>query len=262
LARPPAQSVYWDGVANHGGVPSGHEFLRAYSDLAAVGLMNRWWQPDAVLTALKTDLYDENWSPAVFTRLASLNGIAAGVDVSPAVAARARRRVGTDMLSVADVRAMPFAPESIDRILSLSTIDHFEDAGDIGTALREFHRVMKPGGTIILTMDNPVNPVVWLRNALPFKFLHRLGLVPYFVGRTISPWALRRELERAGFEVRECTAAMHFPRVAVLAAHRLVNRAGERSRLLKLIGSFEWLGRLPSRYLTGYFTAVLASKPG
>lgn len=241
-------------------VPAGHRFLRAYSDLVAVGLLDRWWQPNARLLSVKTDLYDENWSPAVFRRLGELSGFTIGIDISPRVAVAAREHLGDGAISAADVRSLPFGDESADRILSLSTIDHFRSEGDIRASLAEFRRVLRPGGEMILTMDNPSNPVVWLRNALPFEFLHRVGLVPYFVGKTMGRRALIAELAQAGFEVRECMAAMHFPRVAVLAAHRLAASGRARRRVLGFLRKCEFFGRWPTRFLTGYFTAVHAVK--
>jgi SAM-dependent methyltransferase len=255
------QTVYWDAVASCGGVPAGHAFLRAYSDLVAIELMDRFWGAGDELTAVKTDLYDENWSPAVVRRLSELSGLVIGMDISPQVAANAKPRIQRAMLSAADVRALPFAAGSVDRILSLSTIDHFREEADIHKALGEFRRVLRPGGELILTMDNPANPVVWLRNSLPFEFLHRAGLVPYFVGKTMRPRALCDAVAHTGMEVRECTAVMHFPRVAALALHRMARSPAAQARCLEWIRSFEALAHWPSRNLTGYFTAILAANP-
>ena len=57
------------------------------------------------------------------------------------------------------------------------------------------------GGTLLITLDNGRNPLVALRNLLPFSLLRRLGLVPYYVGPTLGPTQLIDYLRAAGFAV-------------------------------------------------------------
>ena len=52
--------------------------------------------------------------------------------------------------------------------------------------------MLKPRAPLILTLDNAANPLIAIRNALPFAMLKRSGVVPYFVGarlRTDTPQA-------------------------------------------------------------------------
>ena len=67
-----------------------------------------------------------------------------------------------------------------------------------------------------MTMDNPGNPVVWLRNSGLLGWLGRGGLVPYFVGATMGRGRLVRAVREAGLEVEECTAMMHCFRMAAV----------------------------------------------
>src|SRR5205085_1532177 len=71
-----------------------------------------------------------------------------------------------------------------------------------------------PGGLAVVTLDNPRNPLVALRNALPFR---PLVLVPYYVGATLGPRGLGAALESVGFAVEELAAVMHVPRIAARA---------------------------------------------
>jgi hypothetical protein len=125
--------------------------------------------------------------------------------------------------------------------------------------------VLRPGGTLLLTLDNPINPLVWVRNALPFRFLNQIGLVPYCVGATCGWRRLRRMLQTRGFEIRAVDAVLHCPRVLAVHAARLFGGGGSSNsshgRFLRCLMSFERLAALPTRFLTGYFTAVLARKP-
>ena len=188
----------------------------------------------------------------------------AALDISAMVAATARRRYPHLAGVSADVRAIPLRDSSFDAIVSLSTLDHFESQSDIRIALGELFRLLKPGGTLIITLDNPSNPVVGLRNRLPYAMTHALGLVPYPVGRTLDPQQAKRAVTDAGFVVEECTAVMHAPRVLAIP---LMNFAGNgtrretRKRLLDLAMRFEKLELRPSRFLTGHFVAIRGIKP-
>jgi hypothetical protein len=121
--------------------------------------------------------------------------------------------------------------------------------------------VLAPGGTLLITHDNRANPVVAVRNALPYRLLHRLGVVPYPLGVALAPRRLTALLEQSGFEPGPGTAVMHAPRVlgvgAAAAVERYFGEAAAR-RLLRLLGACERLERLPTRTLTGYFVAVRA----
>lgn len=148
--------------------------------------------------------------------------------------------------------------------MSNSTLDHFASQEEIRAGIAELARTLRPGGQLLLTLDNLANPAVWLRNALPHRGLARLGLarlglVPYATGATCGPRGARAHVAATGLVVRGTTAIMHCPRVAaVVAARRLERRGGEasRRRFARALMAFEWLERWPTRDLTGYFVAV------
>jgi ubiquinone/menaquinone biosynthesis C-methylase UbiE len=127
---------------------------------------------------MKTDLFEE----AITSRhlLPALGPGSVGLECSPATVRAARERLGEAryLFVVADLRAIPLRPGAVDRILAGSSLDHFKDKADIATSLAELVRVLSPGGTLVATFDNPYNPVVWLRNRLPFAWLNRVGIVP------------------------------------------------------------------------------------
>ena len=185
-----------------------------------------------------------------------------GVDVSPGVLRAAGARHPWLVQAAGDVRRLPFADDSFDGIVSNSTLDHFANVDELYLSLRELSRVMRPGGRLILTLDNPGNPLVGIRNLLPFKLLNRLGVVPYYVGATVGARQLRRQVEAAGLTVDELTYTLHCPRFPAVLATRLMRRCRieTQERLLRFLMGFERLARLPTRALTGYFVAVSASK--
>lgn len=267
-----SSTTYWDGVgAEWAGARDA--LWRRHSDAVNAALVRRWL-PAAARRVLKTDLFDEAVSGGPLVGRASEPAAAAhpptpglyGIDVSPRIAAAARAAAGTRIcVSAGDVRALPYAADTFDAAVSLSTLDHFASTGDIDMALRELRRVLRPGGTLILTLDNPMNPAVGLRNAVPSDWLVRAGLTPYQTGRTLGPRRLAARVIAAGFSVRERTAILHVPRLPAVRLCRRAQRSGStvaQARLLRTLVAFECLATLPFRFLTGHFTALLAEAAG
>jgi SAM-dependent methyltransferase len=227
--------------------------LRAYSDHVNRNLIAAWL-PAHVGRVLKTDVFDEAVADGLYPFLRERADEVVGIDVSEGAVAAARRRHPDFHAECADVRDLDFADGSFDVVVSNSTLDHLETIDDIRAALRELERVLAPGGVLVVSLDNPVNPLVAVRNALPFGALNRLGLVPYNVGATCGPGRLRRLLDEAGFVVGELTAIMHVPRV-------LAGLSRRTSPLPRSLIAAERLARAPTRYLTGQFVAARALKP-
>ena len=176
---------YWDAVATEWDDDASPDDWRSHSDAVNLAACLRWWPTRPVGRVLKTDLFDEVAGEGLVAALAARASSVVGIDRSLEAARASRRRAGAGVVG-ADVRDLPFADGAFDLIVSNSTLDHFRDAREIARAIAELHRVLAPGGRVILTLDNPHNPVVWLRNALPFRALHHVGLVPYYVGATLS----------------------------------------------------------------------------
>ena len=165
--------------------------------------------------------------------------------------------------AVSDVRDLPFCDDSFDLILSISTLDHFASTSEIELALRGLFRVLRPGGCLLITLDNLSNPFVRFRNSLPWQVLKTSRLVPYPVGVTLRPGQLRELLERIGFEVQGFRTLMHVPRApAVLLAGLLDRAAGSLAgrSFCRLHRWFELLSKLPTWRWTGYYTAVSCCK--
>jgi ubiquinone/menaquinone biosynthesis C-methylase UbiE len=212
---------------------------------------------------LKTDLFDE----------------AVGLGLYPVVAARAERVVGVDVSSVAvrvaserypdldahvaNVLALPFAEASFDAVVSNSTLDHFRSLATVRAATAELARLLRPGGRLIITLDNRQNPIVALRTSSLFSALHRLKVVPYFVGATHGPKGLLRTLRETGFDVLEMTAIMHCPpQLAALwtARDRRQPTDDQRREHLRRVLRFEAIERWPIANFNGHFVAALAVK--
>jgi malonyl-CoA O-methyltransferase len=78
---------------------------------------------------------------------------AIGLDASPAMLALAAAKPGLrGRLAVADATALPIASGAADLVLCALTLGH---VGDPCAAMREFARVLAPGGTLLLTDFHP-----------------------------------------------------------------------------------------------------------
>jgi len=248
-------SAYWDGVARDAEATASSPLWRLHADQATQELLRRWLPEERSGRILKTDLYDESCTDGLVPQLGEHADVVVGVDVSTVVARRATVRAAVCAVT-GDVRHLPFRAGSFDVVVSNSTLDHFAKHADIARALRELERVLAVGGVLIVTLDNPRHPLVRLRNALAPAW-QRLGLVPYALGATHGPRALRAALAASGFEVLELTAVHHFPRIALVALQGLL-RGKLALPALRVARRAEVLGDWPTRFLTGQYVAALA----
>ncbi len=74
--------------------------------------------------------------------------VLAGIDFSPLACALARERSGGEIVA-GSITALPFADAHFEAIVSCDVVCQVASAE---LALQEFHRCLKPGGTLVLTM--------------------------------------------------------------------------------------------------------------
>ena len=256
-------SRYWDAVAAARQQDRLGGLWRRHADAVNAALLERWLRPGPVGRILKTDVFDEAFGEGLYPVLAARAARVTGTDISRSVlAAAGERHPGLETVR-ADVRRLPFEDGSFDAVVSISTLDHFESRDEILTGLNELARVLRPGGQLLLTLDNLANPVILLRNALPLRWLMGLRVVPYYVGATCGPRGLVRLAQKAGLDVLETAAIMHCPRVLAVPLARRLARTGSgraKERLLRALSACEKLAAWPTRFVTGHFVAIRAAK--
>lgn len=255
---------YWESVAERWGDRRTGWLWRAHSDAVNARWLSEWLPEGRARRCLKTDLFDEAMATGLFPCLAARAVLVVGIDLTTATARRARERHPDLRASRGDVRQLPFADGSFDLVVSNSSFDHFPTLAELVASLTEVHRVLVPGGVLLLTLDNPANPVVAFRNALPFRLARGLRIVPYYVGATVGPRRLPALLRERGFEVERVTTLLHCPRLVSLRMAGVLERlAGPRAQRLFLRGLLkcEGLAAWPTRSVSGHFVAVRAVRP-
>jgi len=191
-----ANNHYWDAVADEWLMSSPQKLWRKHSDAVNLKLLAQWLTGTRKENLLKTDLFDEAVSEGLLSRMIDHAQHVIGIDISTQVIQDALSMHKTLKTVNADVRTLPFGDRSFDIVVSTSTVDHFKTKTEIVSCLREFHRILRENGQLIITIDNPLNPVIWLRNILPYRLLYKFHMVPYITGKTMGPSQLSRELNK------------------------------------------------------------------
>ncbi len=113
--------------------------------------------------------------------------VVAGTDLSEEALGYARRRVGAGTILASLAEAVPFASACAEVVVSLEVLEHLDDPL---AALAEYHRVLRPGGTLLVTV--PAYQSLWGAHdvAAGHRRRYRLG-------------ELRAQVSSAGFEVEE-----------------------------------------------------------
>ncbi len=211
---------------------------------------------------LKTDVFEDAFGEdSLLDTLFTDVPVVCGMDQALSTArAAARRQAGRGVRVLAtDVRRLGLAAGVFDVVVSPSTLDHFSARGDYLLALAELARVLRPGGLLIITMDNPWNLLYH-----PLRWVSRRGRLPYPLGYTPSVTRLEADLRDVGLAPEGRDWLLHNPRglstALFLGLRRLLGGRAE-APVRGLLSVFEQLGRMPSRPFTACFHAVTARRP-
>jgi 2-polyprenyl-3-methyl-5-hydroxy-6-metoxy-1,4-benzoquinol methylase len=161
----------------------------------------RWQRRVRMLTAdLCPDMHvlELGCGTAYFTReLARTGATITAVDISPELlrAARDQCCARNVKFEIQNACALACANDSFDAVVGSSVLHHLA----IKRALREVHRVLRPGGIIRFTEPNMLNPQIAVQKNISFV-KRRLGDSPDETA--FFRWSLASFLREAGF--RDC----------------------------------------------------------
>ena len=135
-----------------------------------------------------------------------------GIDLAPEAISFCRQR-GLRNAQQGDIAALPFSENSFDAVICSSVIYH-EWVQDVGAALRELHRVLRPGGFLFV-------------NVPAFQFLHSAHDEAVMTARRFRKKEIRSLLRENNFVIERLTywTTLLFP-LAVLARTFGASRMG------------------------------------
>jgi arsenite methyltransferase len=129
------------------------------------------------------------------------DGLVCGIDVSESMLALAEARAGQPggariELRQAGANRLPFAEAAFDAAVSTQVFEYVED---VPGALAEIHRVLRPGGRVLL-LDTDWDSIVW-RSGDDQRMARVLTVWEQHLVDPHLPRTLHGSLEAAGFEV-------------------------------------------------------------
>ena len=113
-----------------------------------------------------------------------------GIDLAPEAISFCRQR-GLDNVRQGDIGALPFADASFDAVICSSVLYH-QWVGDIAGAVCEMHRVLRPGGVLVI-------------NVPAFPFLHSAHDEAVMTARRFRKPEIRQLLLKQNFKIRRLT---------------------------------------------------------
>jgi ubiquinone/menaquinone biosynthesis C-methylase UbiE len=133
----------------------------------------------------------------VFTNLLHELGFnPVGLDISPKLIARARKKYPSVEFLEGDAEHLPFPPASLDGVLLSGLVHHFPDPS---TCASEVFRVLRPGGAFVAFDPNRMNPFMYLYRDHSSPFYSQVGVTEN--ERPVLAHQVVAIFQRAGFKV-------------------------------------------------------------
>jgi SAM-dependent methyltransferase len=158
---------------------------------------------DAACVTEGTRLLDAGCGAGLLALLAGLRGArVTALDASAALLDIARARLPEADVREGDLEALPFADAAFDSVTAVNSVFY---AADMGAAMRELARVVRPGGRVVVTAWGPPERCEILTGLIralgPLMPPPPPGAPPGGPGALAQPGALAAVLTRAGLRV-------------------------------------------------------------
>lgn len=114
-----------------------------------------------------------------------------GIDINPRNVELLRTRLPSHPVVEGDIEAMPFTDGSFGTVLCTEVLEHVPDPA---AAIREFHRVLRPGGVLIGSV--PARSAIWklrfLSSTCPHSEPFHNEYLPHEVREMLTGWTVLR----------------------------------------------------------------------
>jgi len=180
-----------------------------------------------------------------------------GLDYNPEAARRAGAKSGA-LIARGDANRLPFAYASFGALVSLDVLCH--RAVEPRRALAEFHRVLKPGGALVLNLP-------------AFEWLHSAHDIRVYNARRFTADQARALLAAAGFTTIE-TCYWNALLLPLMILQRKLLKSDSKAKsdvapfppwldaMLYAVTALEgFLGRIGLRYPAGGSVLIIATRP-
>jgi 2-polyprenyl-3-methyl-5-hydroxy-6-metoxy-1,4-benzoquinol methylase len=126
--------------------------------------------------------------------LAKTSAVVTAIDISLDFVRSAKNSIQSSEIrySTSNAYMLSFNDRTFDSIIGSSVLHHL----DVEKALREFYRVLRPGGKLVFTEPNMLNPHIMLQKNVPF-IKKACGDSPDETA--FFAWQLKRKLVKFGF---------------------------------------------------------------
>ena len=231
-----------------GGNTSLRAFARNLRTEAVLGLIDRYMKPGGTIA-------DVGCGPAQYAEPLVQRGFTYhGIDIAPEMYGPVQQKLAGEQkakFSVGSIEKIPLESGSVDGAIVVGVIEYV--ASD-AKSFPELHRVLKPGGILIVTFPNVLNPWHAIRTLLrpvlsPLmrRFTRNPDLantvwVSDMVYRVFTPGGVSADLSRAGFEVVDhvCHGYDLYPRDRAISegqVPRKISWESTMSRVFPKLGS-------------------------
>jgi len=178
--------------------------LARYKQREFFRVLNKWSKRE-FKRALKTDSFEEAFGDDEITgKLSESSKNVINLDISYEILKQAcLRNSGRKFRAVAaDISCMPFEDSTFDLIFSSSTYGYLDD---IKRGLKEAYRILKPGGSLIISINNKYGFFFRLMTRI---FVH-FNRIPFFLSNPYSACNFIKLLNEAGFKVTQHEYIVH-----------------------------------------------------
>jgi ubiquinone/menaquinone biosynthesis C-methylase UbiE len=131
----------------------------------------------------------------LFTKeIAKTDNVIIAIDISNDLLEQAKSAVPNDNVEfmIQNAYQTTFQDDEFDYVVGSSVLHHL----DVEAALLEFHRILKPGGKIMFTEPNMMNPQIAIQKNIPY-LKKKLGDSPDETA--FFRWSLKKKMKKVGF---------------------------------------------------------------